>query len=105
MDEKTQMKVTLLGTSLMVQSVDNEEQLHAVVRYFENKIAEVKKKLPAAEPLKIAIIAALNIIDELFKMQATHKRQTAENDYASEAEEVEKITLNMIEKIDSILPH
>jgi cell division protein ZapA len=102
-NEKTQMKVTLLGTSLMVQSDDKEEQLQSIVNYFEKKIDEVKKKLPTAEPLKIAIIAALNIIDELFKIQAAQEQRAAETNDASDAEEVEKITRNMIQKIDSIL--
>lgn len=104
MNEKTQMKVTLLGTSLMVRSDDSQEQLQSIVKYFENKIAEVKKKLPAAEPLKIAIITALNIIDELLKIQAANDRNPAEADSAADAEEVEKITRNIIQKIDSILP-
>lgn len=104
MKEKTQLKVTLLGTSLMVQSDDNEEQLHSIVSYFEKKLEEVIKKLPHAEPLKIAIIAALNIIDELFKIQVVYRQKSTETNKSSDAEEVEKMTQNMIQKIDSILP-
>jgi cell division protein ZapA (FtsZ GTPase activity inhibitor) len=102
--EKSQMKLTVLGTSLMVQSDDKKEQLQAIIDYFEKKIEEVKNKLPKAEPLKIAIIAALNIIDELFKLKADLKQQSARVDTTADEKEVEKITNYMIQKIDSILP-
>ena len=97
------MKVTLLGTSLMVQSDKDLDHLHTVVHYFEKKLEEVKKRLPYAEPLKISIIAALNIVDELLTIQTSLRHQTSDTIINNEATEVEKIAQHMIQKINSVL--
>jgi len=102
--EKNQLKVTLLGTSLMIQSDEDAEHLQAVIQYFEKKIDEVKKRLPATEPIKLAVLAGLNIVDELLKIQTQVRTQQASaHDSVNEAEEVERITRRMIQKLDNIL--
>ena len=104
MKEKNQLKVTLLGTSLMIQSDEDAEHLQAVIQYFEKKIDEVKKRLPATEPIKLAVLAGLNIVDELLKIQTQVRAQQASaHDSVNEAEEVERITRRMIQKLDNIL--
>lgn len=104
MKEKNQLKVTLLGTSLMIQSDEDAEHLQAVIQYFEKKIDEVKKRLPATEPIKLAVLAGLNIVDELLKIQTQVRTQQASaHDSVNEAEEVERITRRMIQKLDNIL--
>jgi cell division protein ZapA (FtsZ GTPase activity inhibitor) len=97
------MRVTLLGTSLMVQSEKDLDHLQGVVHCFEKKIEEVKKHLPYTEPLKLSIIAALNIIDDLLSLQDSTRQQTLESAHDNEAIEVEKIAQHMIQKIDSAL--
>jgi len=102
--EKNQLKVTLLGTSLMIQSDEDAEHLQAVIQYFEKKIDEVKKRLPTTEPIKLAVLAGLNIVDELLKIQTQVRTQQASaHDSVNEAEEVERITRRMIQKLDNIL--
>jgi cell division protein ZapA len=102
--EKNQLKVTLLGTSLMIQSDEDAEHLQTVIQYFEKKIDEVKKRLPATEPIKLAILAGLNIVDELLKIQTqVRAQQSSAHDSVNEAEEVERITRRMIQKLDNIL--
>lgn len=104
MKEKNQLKVTLLGTSLMIQSDEDAEHLQAVIQYFEKKIDEVKKRLPTTEPIKLAVLAGLNIVDELLKIQTQVRTQQASaHDSVNEAEEVERITRRMIQKLDNIL--
>jgi cell division protein ZapA (FtsZ GTPase activity inhibitor) len=96
--EKTQLKVTILGTSLMVQSDEDAEHLQAVLTYFEKKVGEVKKKLPGTEPVKLAIITGLNLVDELLKIQSVLKKNSNSEDL-----EAERITRRMIQKLDNIL--
>lgn len=98
MKEKTQLKVTILGTSLMVQSDEDAEHLQSVLKFFEKKVDEVKRKLPGTEPVKLAIIAGLNLVDELFKTQAALKQNSG-----NEADEAERITRRIIQKLDNIL--
>jgi cell division protein ZapA len=96
--EKTQLKVTILGTSLMVQSDEDAGHLQTVLAYFEKKVDEVKRKLPGTEPVKLAIIAGLNLVDELLKIKESLKRNAG-----GEAEEAERITQSIIQKLDNIL--
>ncbi len=88
----------------MIQSDEDAEHLQAVIQYFEKKIDEVKKRLPATEPIKLAVLAGLNIVDELLKIQTQVRTQQASaHDSVNEAEEVERITRRMIQKLDNIL--
>jgi cell division protein ZapA len=102
-NNKTNLKITLLGTSLLVRSDKDLNHLHTVVQYFEKKLEEIKKRLPNAEPLKLSIIAALNIIDELLAIQASSSQQRSETLIKDEALEMEKIAQKMIQKLDTVL--
>ena len=67
--EKRQLKVDLLGASFTIQSDESTEQLNRLAGYVKSRIDEVKKRYPFAESLTVAVLAALNIADEMFKMR------------------------------------
>ncbi len=96
---KNQLKVQMFGTSLTIQANEDIEHLQKIVHYLEETIKEVKLKLPNADPLKLIIISALNIVDELFKA----KNKNREDPSWENTEEIEKITQNIINKIDNVL--
>ena len=96
---KNQLKVQMFGTSFTIQANEDTEQLQKILHYLEQKIKEVKQKLPNADPIKLTIIAALNIVDELFKARTNNYEQLSEQDTG----EIEKITQNIINKLDDAL--
>jgi cell division protein ZapA len=65
--EKKQQKIELLGASFVVQSTADPEYLAEITAYVRERIEEVKNRYSFVDPLKVSLLAALNIADELFK--------------------------------------
>ncbi len=68
--EKRQLRVDVLGASFTIQSDESAEHLERVSAYLREKVAEVKARYAFATPLTLALLAALNIADELVKERA-----------------------------------
>ncbi len=65
--EKKTLRVNIYGTEYPIRGVADEEYIRKVAEYVDNKMREIDKKVAVKSALKIAILAALNITDELFK--------------------------------------
>ncbi|MBN1698395.1 MAG: cell division protein ZapA [Spirochaetales bacterium] len=98
--DKHQLKVTILGVPLTIQSGEDSHYLNKIVNYFICKLKEVERDTTLNDPLKISMMAGLNIADELLKEK---RRRFAGQETAGEPEEIEEITERLIEKIDKSL--
>lgn len=102
------LTIDILDAQFTIKSGNDPHYLGAVVEYLKGKIAEIELGTPGGRPavrskdsLKIALLAALNIVDELFQTRKLSKQPEGGN-----TEELEKITEQLIEKIDqSLLEH
>jgi cell division protein ZapA len=65
--EKRQLRVDVLGTSFVIQSDESPEHLARLSSFVKERIEEVKARYAFADPLTVAVLAALNIADDLFK--------------------------------------
>ncbi len=65
--EKRQLRIEVLGTSFVIQSDESAEHLARLSAYVKAKIEEVKGRYTFADPLTVAVLAALNIADDMFK--------------------------------------
>jgi cell division protein ZapA (FtsZ GTPase activity inhibitor) len=65
--EKRQLRIEVLGTSFTIQSDESAEHMARLSSYVKSKIEEVKGRYTFADPLTIAVLAALNIADDMFK--------------------------------------
>ena len=93
--EKRQLKIDLLGTSFVIQSDESTEHLNRLSAHVKSRIEEVRKRYPFAEPLTVAVLAALNIADEMIKMR--------EGREPPEASEVDSVAERLISRIDDDL--
>ena len=93
------LSVQLLGTSFSLKSTENLDYLKEVLTYFEERIEETKSGVSLQDPLKIALLTGIVLADELLKERRTHPGTLT----APEADEAERITRALIDKIDSIL--
>ncbi len=84
--EKRQLRIDVLGTSLVVQSDESAEHLARLSAYVKAKVDEVKSRYSFAEPLTVALLAALNIADELFKSREGRGESPATQEISSVAE-------------------
>ena len=66
-----------------------------MVDYLNVKIEEVQKGFPVRDPMKISLLAALNVIDELFQAKGTGSEK--------DSVEIAQITNKLIHRIEESL--
>ena len=76
MDSKNLVQVQIFGHSYTIRGEADQAYILEVAAYVDRKMREITEKLPVASLSKVAILASLNIADELFKERA---RQQAES--------------------------
>jgi cell division protein ZapA len=94
--EKRQLRIDVLGTSFVIQSDESAENLARLSSYVKAKIEEVRTRYNFADPLTIAVLAALNIADDMFKSREGR-------DPSVPVEEITSVAERMISRIDEQL--
>jgi cell division protein ZapA len=97
--EKRQLRIDVLGSSFTIQSDESAEHLERVSAYLREKVEEVKARYSFATPLTLALLAALNIADELVKERSGRAARTT----PAGPRELEEIAAGLIEQIDGAL--
>ena len=64
---KNVVQVEIFGHSYTIRGEAQQEYILEVAAYVDRKMREITEKLPVASLSKVAILASLNIADELFK--------------------------------------
>ena len=93
--EKRQLRIDVLGASFVIQSDESTEHLNRLSAYVKSRIEEVRKRYSFAEPLTVAVLAALNIADEMFKQRDGREPQ--------ESSEIDSVAERLISRIDDDL--
>jgi cell division protein ZapA (FtsZ GTPase activity inhibitor) len=86
--EKRQLRIDVLGTSLVVQADESPEHLARLASYVKAKVTEVQSRYSFAEPLTVALLAALNIADEMFKGREGRTETIDSQEIASVAQRI-----------------
>ena len=69
------VKVNILGQDYVVRSVAGQKYLEQVAMYVDGKMEEIKASgIDDSQQLRIAILAAMNITDELFAYKKEKKK-------------------------------
>ncbi len=67
MDNKKTLRVNIYGTEYPIRGIADEGYILKVAEYVDVKMREIDQKVAVKSALKVAILAALNITDELFR--------------------------------------
>ena len=97
--EKNSLEVNILGSSFTVQSSGDLEYLQRVASYLKNKVQEIQQRYAdntTQDPIKISLLAGLNVVDELFRCQCGEPSEVDNG-------EIERITERLIDTIDRSL--
>jgi cell division protein ZapA len=70
MDGKNVVQVQIFGHGYTIRGEADQAYILDVAAYVDRKMREITEKLPVASLSKVAILASLNIADELFKERA-----------------------------------
>ena len=89
----TRIQVEIYGQPYSIKAGANPDYIKNIAKYVDMKMKEIGTATPTIESLKIAVLAALNIADELFQL----KVQTQDTD-----REIEQRAERIRQLLDSI---
>ncbi|GAB4177093.1 MAG: cell division protein ZapA [Calditrichia bacterium] len=98
MDNKP-IQVTILGKEYTLRSDAGEEHIKKVAYYLNEKMKLFSGQLSKKDPLKIAVLSALNIADELFRERA--EKSHLYNAVEKESIHLEELLKDLKEEIQS----
>ncbi|QWR78053.1 cell division protein ZapA [Candidatus Magnetomonas plexicatena] len=73
-------EVTILGQKYILKGEESEEYMRTLADYVEGKINEVLAAAPGTQSLKVSILAAISIADELYKLRSLFGKIDIETD-------------------------
>ena len=80
------VKVTIYGQEYPIRGRGDLEYIKKVARYVDNRMVQIEEQTSITSPSRLAILAALNIADELFTLQ--RERDQLLNDFEAKAREI-----------------
>ncbi len=95
--EKQTVKVNIYGAEYSVKAGDDVDYVQSIASYVNNVMLEIDRNMGSKSPLKVAVLAALNIADELFR-----KKEEAEKLQNVLDKEAEKLITKINNKIQSL---
>ena len=79
MDEKKQtVKVSILGEDYPIKADADRSYIVQIAKYVDAKMKEVADRVSVHSPVKVAVLAALNIADELFKERLDKEKKLSD---------------------------
>ena len=70
---KKRYEINILGQELAVLSDADDERVTAIVRYVNERMEEIMKTTEGLRALDVAILAALNISEDFFKLKGVNQ--------------------------------
>jgi cell division protein ZapA len=89
MDSSRVVTIEIQGLRYPIRSELDEQYVVELARYVDGKMARAGHEVPTGESLKIAVLAALNIADELFRSRQDAGGETAR--LMARAAEIERL--------------
>ena len=86
------VEVDVYGQRLALQGDGDERYVHELALYVEGQMNSIAKNLTTSTPTKVAILAAINIADQLFKQESRRQAGDAE---------IERRTTGLLQCIDA----
>lgn len=76
--EESLVPVAIFGRTYKVRADEDGSYIEELARYVDTKMRTLAESSGTSDPLKIAVLAALNIADEFFKLEQGQKSGEAE---------------------------
>jgi cell division protein ZapA (FtsZ GTPase activity inhibitor) len=100
---RNKFRIDILGASLEIAADEDVSYLANIMRCYQIAVDNTKKMTGLQDNLKLAVVTGFLLCDELQKLQQAQAAvSSAEENAASEAE---RITQNLIERLDKALDH
>jgi cell division protein ZapA len=76
--DKNVVQVQIFGHPYVIRGEADQAYILEVAAFVDRRMREITEKLPVASLSKVAILASLNIADELFKERASRQQLGAD---------------------------
>jgi cell division protein ZapA len=67
------VSVTIFGQTYSLRAEEDGTYVENLARHVDAKMRTLSESTGTADPLRVAVLAALNIADELFKLEERHR--------------------------------
>ncbi len=98
---KRLMEVQIFGQTFTINSEDDEHYVRKVAAFVDQRMRQIAESAKGTVPLRVAIMAALSIADELAKSSQQESSQP-ETELIQEAELISSRLLESLEKAESL---
>jgi cell division protein ZapA (FtsZ GTPase activity inhibitor) len=90
---KPLVSVRILGKEYSLRAGDNPERVREVAKYLDAQLREIAKANPSLPPLDVAVLGALNVVDEYFSVRdgVSQRSPVAEKDLEGIHERIRRI--------------
>lgn len=78
MDPVQAVTVRIFGEEYRIAGDGDPQRIHDLARFVDEKMRAVKERMVSVHPAKVAVLASLNIADELFAQQQETARSLEE---------------------------
>ncbi|MCF7811880.1 cell division protein ZapA [bacterium] len=80
------VRVTIYGQEYPIKGRGDEEYIKKIARFVDDRMLQIEEQTTINSPTRLAILAALNIADELFSLQQDKDQLVSE--FESKAREI-----------------
>lgn len=77
-EKKESIRVNIFGTEYPIKGDADPAYVERIAQFVDTKMREVSKQLSLPSMTKVAILAAMNITDELFKERAEREKTVSQ---------------------------
>jgi cell division protein ZapA (FtsZ GTPase activity inhibitor) len=94
---KTSLHIELLGTAFSISADEDPAYLNALLGDYRQTLENTKRLTGIEDPLKLAILTGFLLCDD-------YKKLTSQNPRVRDSVEAEKLTQELISRLDKALP-
>ena len=91
--------VEIQGLRYPIRSTLDEQYIVELASYVDAKMARAAHEVPTGETLKIAVLAALNVADELFRSRSAGAATVDRTEVARRANELERLVDQALDRL------
>lgn len=96
------LQIDVLGASFAIQANEESSYLKKLLDYYKRIAEQIEESGSLQNSLQVAILTGITLCDELYK-EKSKKQQIAQQLTMDDDSEAERLTIEMIKKIDQAL--
>ncbi len=86
-EDRHSVKVNIFGSEYAIRGDANEIYIQTLAKYVNEKMNDIAQSTHLTSPLKISILAGINLADEVFRLRNQRGEAPPDQDLAELAEE------------------